>query len=247
MSASGRGLPNATWVLLREPLAFLLSWLLILAPFQTQFASAQSTVAPHDLSWSPTTPALFHRSTLLSAPASASPSPGDLRNNSLPPLLANRGRELSTSAVHSRKSNLAGMTPVSTALIAPALIDPIGTLPLTSTRLFGPLLAALPQAQPQSNTSTITSNFNGTSIASGNYIWFNSVMKVSGLGNSTTNIFVKGGVVQFSANGVAYNLNVPDATITFSPNVTSASTSFDALFNRWNTSVPRIPLSSMAA
>jgi hypothetical protein len=117
------------------------------------------------------------------------------------------------------------------------LINPIEALPFTSTRLFGPLFA-IPQSQPQSNTSTITSNFNGTSIASGNYIWFNSVMKVLGLGASATNIFVKGGIIQFTANGVAYNLNVPDSTVTFSPNVTSASTSFDAIFNRWNTSVP---------
>lgn len=63
-------------------------------------------------------------------------------------------------------------------------------------------------------------------------------MKVSGLGTSATNIFVKGAVIQFSANGVAYNLTVPDATITFSPNVTTATTSFDAIFNRWSTSVP---------
>ena len=30
--------------------------------------------------------------------------------------------------------------------------------------------------------STITSNFNGTTIAAGDFIWFNSVLKVHGLG-----------------------------------------------------------------
>jgi RHS repeat-associated protein len=101
------------------------------------------------------------------------------------------------------------------------------------------LRASLPQpAPPPSNVSTISSNFNGTSIAAGDFIWFNSVMKVSGLGSYPTTITVTGASVQFTSNGTAYNISAPDALITFSPSVTSASTTFDAVNNRWRTFVP---------
>jgi RHS repeat-associated protein len=113
----------------------------------------------------------------------------------------------------------------------------LASLPLSSSRM-SPRAFPVPPSNPTSNTSTITSNFNGTSIAAGNYIWFNSVMKVSGLGSSATDIFVKGATIQFTASGVAYNLTVPDATVTFSSSVTSATTTFDAIGNRWNTMVP---------
>ena len=86
--------------------------------------------------------------------------------------------------------------------------------------------------------STIQSNFNGTAIAGGNYIWFNSVLKPSGLGSSTVKIFIRSSSIQFTAHGISYNLPVPDATITFSPAATSATTGFDTTTNQWLTTVP---------
>jgi RHS repeat-associated protein len=95
-----------------------------------------------------------------------------------------------------------------------------------------------PSSASGSNISTITSNFNGTSIAAGNSIWFNSVMKVSGVPSTGATITVSGATVQFTANGTAYNLPVPDSVITFSPSASSSTTTFDAVHNQWNTTVP---------
>src|SRR5579859_285884 len=102
------------------------------------------------------------------------------------------------------------------------------------------LRVALPSPPPPnpSNTSTISSNFNGTSIAAGNYIWFNSVLKPSGVPSTGATITVSGAMVQFTANNVAYNLAVPDSVITFSSSATTASTVFDAVHNQWQTTVP---------
>ena len=44
---------------------------------------------------------------------------------------------------------------------------------------------AFAQADPG---SSITSNFNGTRIAAGDFIWFNSVLKVQGLGSDPVTI-----------------------------------------------------------
>jgi RHS repeat-associated protein len=100
-------------------------------------------------------------------------------------------------------------------------------------------LAGYPaQSSPPSNVSTITSNFNGTSIAAGDYIWFNSVMKASGVPAAGATITVSGATVQFTANGVAYSLPVPDSVIVFSPSASSSTTGFDAVNNQWQTTVP---------
>lgn len=89
-----------------------------------------------------------------------------------------------------------------------------------------------------SNVSTITSNFNGTSIAAGDSIWFNSVMKASGIPSTGATITVSGANVQFTANSVAYSLPVPDSVITFSSSATTSTTTFDAAHNQWQTTVP---------
>ena len=77
-----------------------------------------------------------------------------------------------------------------------------------------------------SGFSAITSNFNGTNIAAGNTIWFNSVLKVSGLGSQPVTIMVVDATIQFTANGVPYNLSVPNTQITFDPNATTATAAF---------------------
>src|SRR5262249_6853105 len=88
------------------------------------------------------------------------------------------------------------------------------------------------------SVSVLTSNFNGTPIQAGTSIWFNSVLKVSGLGASPVTLNVVNGTIDFTANGSAFHVNVPNASITFSPTATTATTRFDVPTNTWITNVP---------
>jgi hypothetical protein len=91
---------------------------------------------------------------------------------------------------------------------------------------------------PCAVTTTIQSNFNGTSIvgvgSNPAYVWFNSNFTVkSGTITPGTQIRLRHSVVVI--NGTSYD--VPDANITFQ-SVSCASTSFDPLTKAWNTTVP---------
>jgi hypothetical protein len=68
-------------------------------------------------------------------------------------------------------------------------------------------------AHPFKCTSAITSNFNGTAIANGDYVWFNAVLKVNGLGNAPATIFATHASITFTANGHVYQLAVPDSHV----------------------------------
>jgi hypothetical protein len=83
--------------------------------------------------------------------------------------------------------------------------------------------------------SAITSNFNGTAITADNYLWFNSVAKVSGLPAAGATLHVTNQSIDFNVTHVA----VPDTTLTFSPGTTAAgaTTGVDAGGN-WVTSSP---------
>jgi hypothetical protein len=89
-------------------------------------------------------------------------------------------------------------------------------------------------------TSSIVSNFNGTAVPAGDYIWFNSVLKASGLGSSPVTITITGASITFTANGTTYTLPVPDARITYSPTATTATTTFNTGLNMWITTVPSV-------
>jgi hypothetical protein len=84
-------------------------------------------------------------------------------------------------------------------------------------------------AHPYKCTSAITSNFNGTAIAAGDYVWFNAVLNVNGLGSTPATIFVTHASITFTANGQTYQLIVPDSQITFSSSITLATTAFTKL------------------
>src|SRR3954454_24955585 len=104
---------------------------------------------------------------------------------------------------------------------------------------MGLLLAPLPWAHfgtmaqtgcpilltPCSVTSVIDSNFNGTPIAAGNYIWFNSVFKVQGLGTTPVTV----AVLRQTVTSDAFTITVPPAVITFDPNLTTATTIFEGM------------------
>src|SRR5678809_1335424 len=86
-------------------------------------------------------------------------------------------------------------------------------------------------------TAGNASNFNGTAIAAGRTIWFTSVFKVSGLGSAPAHLYVTSQHIAFAANGVSYDLPVPDGIVTITPGATSASTTFDSN-GRWQTAIP---------
>ncbi|HEY5621571.1 MAG TPA: PEP-CTERM sorting domain-containing protein, partial [Pontiella sp.] len=84
-------------------------------------------------------------------------------------------------------------------------------------------------------TASIGSNFNGTSIPSPRYIWFNShLTSVSGASEPFT-LYISNQHVTFSKDGSAYDVAIPDAAIHFVAGATPSS-SFAA--NTWSTTVP---------
>lgn len=97
--------------------------------------------------------------------------------------------------------------------------------------------AGLQLGTPPAN-STISSNFNGTAIPAGSYIWFNSIVKTTGIASDPTRLITRGGVIQFTANGQPFTVVVPDSVITYSSTTTSATTRYDPSANQWNTTVP---------
>jgi hypothetical protein len=91
-----------------------------------------------------------------------------------------------------------------------------------------------------SGYSSSPSNFNGTSIAGGDYIWFSAVFKPTTTISSTatTDIYFQNQTISFTAGGVNYNLSVPNAQITFSPTALIATTVYNTSTNTWVTTIP---------
>jgi hypothetical protein len=121
-------------------------------------------------------------------------------------------------------------------------IDPNGGAPPSNDVIFdnfvAGVIAAPPPPPPCTAQSSNSSNFNGTSIKSGSYIWFNANFTASGIPSAGATITLTQSTISFTAGGTAYNLAVPNAQITFSPSVTCTSTTFDTLTNTWMTTVP---------
>jgi RHS repeat-associated protein len=87
-------------------------------------------------------------------------------------------------------------------------------------------------------TSSNSSNFNGTSIAGGNWLWATSVVKVTA-STLPVHIYFTAGQLQFTANGIAYTIPVPAAELTIDPNATQATTTFDTPSGMWLTTAPK--------
>ena len=79
-----------------------------------------------------------------------------------------------------------------------------------------------------------------TAINMGQTIWFNSSgLNVQGLPNTgSVKLYITNAMITFTANNIAYALPVPNAVVTFSSSVSSASTTWDATNNRWSTLIP---------
>jgi hypothetical protein len=91
---------------------------------------------------------------------------------------------------------------------------------------------------PTAGWTAIQSNFNGTPIASGDTLWFASVLKANGLGSGPVTLDFTNQAITFTANGTNYNVSVPNAAVTFSPTATQATTTFDTGSNTWVTTLP---------
>ena len=90
---------------------------------------------------------------------------------------------------------------------------------------------------PCSVSTSNPSNFNGTSINPGFYIWFSSNFSVMGVGSQLVNIFFKNQTIQLTADKT-YSLAVPNAVVAFDPSASCASTTFDTASQTWRTIVP---------
>jgi hypothetical protein len=98
------------------------------------------------------------------------------------------------------------------------------------------LLALVPVANATS-VSVISSNFNGTAVPSGSYIWFTAVGKLSGSAPSTPfTVDLTNSHITFTSTNSTHTpfvVNAPNAVITFGSSGTTASTSFSS--GSWNT------------
>lgn len=94
----------------------------------------------------------------------------------------------------------------------------------------------LTTAQPDEcvMASSIASNFNGTAILAGDCIWFNSHFKLKGVTNQLVTIRV----TDVNVSSSKFDLDLPDALVTFNPLASTATTTFNAGLNRWETTVP---------
>ena len=132
-------------------------------------------------------------------------------------------------------SNLAIVAPTGTPTPTPT-VTPTATPTPTPTPTATPTPTPTPAPGCQLSTSSV-SNFNGTPIKAGNYIWFNSVLKPSGLGSKPVTFRF----VQQMISSASFTTPVPDAIVTFDPAATSATTSFTG--GTWMT---RLPASGLA-
>jgi hypothetical protein len=91
-----------------------------------------------------------------------------------------------------------------------------------------------------SNDKAITSDFNGTSIPGNSTVWFNAVIKMSGLSAINGPVTVK--IINQKITSSKFSLPVPDATVILDPNATCATTTCNGSGN-WTTVAPNSGLS----
>jgi hypothetical protein len=95
-----------------------------------------------------------------------------------------------------------------------------------------------PPPPPCVATATNSSNFNGTFVPAGSFIWFNANFTAHNVPSSGVTIDFTKGNISFTAGGISHSLAVPNAKITFSPSATCTSTTFDSMTSTWVTTVP---------
>jgi hypothetical protein len=104
------------------------------------------------------------------------------------------------------------------------------SLSMSTTTAFG-------NGPPQCPDNTIASNFEGTPIPGGDTIWFNAVLKASGVKSGAVILF-RDQTITFSANGKTYVVHPPNSLIRFSTSATQGTGLFDVPNNQWEVTVP---------
>lgn len=99
------------------------------------------------------------------------------------------------------------------------------------------LIAGSLQAQSTCTPASNASNFDGTPIHPGTFIWFNANFSARGIPNTGATISFSSSTITLTADQ-AYTVNVPNAQVTFDPNAVCSSTTFDTATNTWTTTVP---------
>src|SRR5579862_7000990 len=90
--------------------------------------------------------------------------------------------------------------------------------------VVGALMLSAPLALSQScPPSTNTSNFNGTSIAGGDVIWFSANFTASGVPSTGATLTFNNSTITFTADQL-YTVAVPNAQIVFDPHAVCAVT-----------------------
>lgn len=96
-----------------------------------------------------------------------------------------------------------------------------------------------PPPAPCTASATNSSNFNGTFVPAGSYLWFNANFTARNVPSTGVTIdFTNGNISFTAADGTSFSIPVPNAMITFSPSATCTSTTFDSASNTWITTVP---------
>lgn len=92
---------------------------------------------------------------------------------------------------------------------------------------------------PIGQSSSIVSDFNGTSIAGGDWIWFNAILKPkSSIPSAGVQIRVVAQSISFGTGSSTTVLSVPDAKITYRSTAGLGTTHYSAAQDRWLTAVP---------
>lgn len=112
--------------------------------------------------------------------------------------------------------------------------------PANTVITFSPssLTCAPPPPPTCAAQSANVSNFNGTSINGGDYVWFNANFTASGIPSTGATVTLMDSTISFTEGGTQYLLAVPGAQIIFSPTATCSSTTFSTMTNAWTTIVP---------
>ncbi|HTC76040.1 MAG TPA: hypothetical protein VK684_10710 [Edaphobacter sp.] len=109
---------------------------------------------------------------------------------------------------------------------------PIDTSPTTLT------CGATPPPPVCSSISGNASNFNGTSLDSGQWIWFNANFTAKGIPSTGAVITFSNSKILNTGDGTAITNSAPNARITFSPTAACTTTTFNTMTNTWFTIVP---------
>jgi hypothetical protein len=156
-----------------------------------------------------------------------------------------RGTRVHSGISSSLNSAVLSQSPSENLKAKPNMYKPAPIL-LASRKTYVPTAVALTQVIPNAIhatvapivSSTISSNFNGTAIPAGDYIWFNAVANVSGISGAGSKVIVQNQSVAISVGGQTFTVPLPNSAISFSNAVTSSNTYFDSSRNQWITTVP---------